>query len=98
MSWKKKKSGSRAINFPRKSVHHVKNKNEKLGIVLTGNDPWGLRSEARRALNKARSPRIICPECRGNGYIKIPHEVYADQFNIQQCETCSSQGEIDDEV
>ena len=52
----------------------------------------------KQILNEARSPRIICPECRGNGYIKIPHAVYADQFNIQQCETCSSQGEIDGKV
>jgi DnaJ-class molecular chaperone len=40
--------------------------------------------------------RSICPECRGNGYIKIPHEIYADQFDVRQCERCSSEGEIDE--
>jgi DnaJ-class molecular chaperone len=47
---------------------------------------------------EAPSSRTICPECGGNGYTKIPHHVYADQFSVQQCEKCSSQGEIDEKI
>jgi DnaJ-class molecular chaperone len=46
----------------------------------------------------AKKRRSICPDCRGNGYIKTPHEVYADQFDVRQCESCSSEGEIDGKV
>jgi hypothetical protein len=61
----------------------------------------------KQILNEASSSRIICPECDGNGYIKIPHAVYSDvllsnsssrQLSVQQCEQCSSQGEIDGKV
>ena len=62
--------------------------------------------------NEASSPRIICPECHGNGYIKLPHTAatewktilrwpeagYDDKYILQQCEQCSSQGEIDGKV
>ena len=56
------------------------------------------KAEIRRALNETRSHRTTCPDCGGNGYTKIPHAIYADQFDVRQCERCSSQGEIDNEV
>ena len=66
----------------------------------------------KKILNEASSPRIICPECHGNGYIKLPHTTatawktilrwpeagYDDKYILQQCEQCSSQGEIDGKV
>jgi DnaJ-class molecular chaperone len=42
--------------------------------------------------------KIICPRCRGNGYIKIPHESVEklDKSVISQCTMCESEGEIDE--
>ena len=43
-------------------------------------------------------PKIICPRCFGNGYIKIPHES-VEKLNkplIAQCTMCNSEGEIED--
>jgi len=42
--------------------------------------------------------KIVCPRCRGNGYIKIPHESIEklDKSVISQCPMCKSEGEIDE--
>ena len=42
--------------------------------------------------------KIICPRCKGNGYIKIPHESVEklNQSVISQCSMCESEGEIDE--
>ena len=42
--------------------------------------------------------KITCPRCKGNGYIKIPHESVEklDQSVISQCSMCESEGEIDE--
>jgi transcription elongation factor Elf1 len=42
--------------------------------------------------------KVICPRCKGNGYIKIPHES-VEKLNkpvIAQCTMCESEGEIDE--
>ena len=42
--------------------------------------------------------KIMCPRCKGNGYIKIPHESI-EKLNksvIAQCTMCESEGEIDE--
>jgi len=42
--------------------------------------------------------KIICPRCKGNGYIKIPHES-VESLNksvISQCAMCESEGEINE--
>ena len=42
--------------------------------------------------------KVTCPRCKGNGYIKIPHES-VEKLNkpvIAQCTMCESEGEIDD--
>jgi hypothetical protein len=49
-------------------------------------------------INEAKPFRTVCPDCGGNGYIKVPHEIYADQFDVRQCEQCSSEGEIDAQI
>ena len=46
----------------------------------------------------AAARRVVCPNCGGNGYTKTPHLIYADQFDVRQCERCSSVGEIDDQI
>ena len=45
-----------------------------------------------------KTKKIVCPRCKGNGYIKIPHESVEklDQSVISQCSMCESEGEIDE--
>ena len=42
--------------------------------------------------------KVVCPRCKGNGYIKIPHESVEklDKSVISQCTMCKSEGEIDE--
>jgi predicted Zn-ribbon and HTH transcriptional regulator len=41
---------------------------------------------------------IICPRCKGNGYITIPNKSVAQPGKkvAAQCPMCNSEGEIDD--
>jgi len=42
--------------------------------------------------------KVICPTCKGNGYIKVPFKLVKEEI-IAQCTVCNSQGEInEDEV
>ena len=45
-----------------------------------------------------KAKKIPCPRCKGNGYIKIPHESVEklDKSVIAQCSMCESEGEIND--
>ena len=45
-----------------------------------------------------KTKKIICPRCKGNGYIKIPHESVEKLTKpvIAQCSMCESEGEIDE--
>ena len=45
-----------------------------------------------------KAKKIICPRCKGNGYIKIPHESVEklSKSVIAQCSMCKSEGEIDE--
>ena len=45
-----------------------------------------------------KAKKIICPRCKGNGYIKIPHESVEKLAKsvIAQCSMCKSEGEIHD--
>ena len=42
--------------------------------------------------------KVMCPRCKGNGYIKIPHDSVEklDKSVISQCTMCESEGEIDE--
>ena len=37
---------------------------------------------------------VICPDCKGNGFIRVPYEAAKEEVHAQ-CKTCSSQGELD---
>jgi len=39
------------------------------------------------------SGKIICPQCHGNGYVRI--QVDEGRSVQGNCETCKSQGEVD---
>ena len=45
-----------------------------------------------------KTKKIVCPRCKGNGYIKIPHESVEklDKSVISQCSMCESEGEINE--
>ena len=36
----------------------------------------------------------ICDVCNGNGFVRVPHAIYAGQWEIAQCEGCDSSGEV----
>ena len=36
----------------------------------------------------------ICDVCNGNGFIRVPHPIYADEFEVDQCRACRSSGEV----
>ena len=39
------------------------------------------------------SKKKSCPECTGNGFIRVPYEEAREEQHAQ-CEACNSQGEI----
>ena len=45
-------------------------------------------------MEKSKKNKIICPVCKGNGYIKIPYRL-AEEEVTAQCGVCDSEGEVD---
>ena len=41
---------------------------------------------------------MICPRCRGNGYIKVKESIESQTETIFQCPQCDSKGEIDEKA
>ena len=42
--------------------------------------------------------KVVCPTCKGNGFIRVPYELTKEEV-IVQCGVCESEGEINaDEV
>ena len=41
----------------------------------------------------AKKDKVICPTCKGNGYIRIPFKLAREEITAQ-CGVCDSQGEI----
>ena len=42
--------------------------------------------------------KVPCPNCKGNGFIRVPYELTKEEV-IVQCGVCESEGEInEDEV
>ena len=42
--------------------------------------------------------KVTCPNCKGNGFIRVPYELTKEEV-IVQCGVCESEGEINaDEV
>ena len=37
--------------------------------------------------------KVICQECRGNGFIRVPYSEARDE-QWADCDTCNNQGEI----
>jgi len=45
---------------------------------------------------KLKKNKIICPECKGNGYVRIPYKLAKEEVTAQ-CGVCDSEGEVDPE-
>ena len=46
--------------------------------------------------SKKKTKKVICPVCKGNGYIRVPYRLAKEEVTAQ-CGVCESQGEIDAE-
>ena len=43
---------------------------------------------------KQKKNKVICPTCKGNGYIRIPYKLAREEITAQGG-VCDSEGEID---
>jgi|TARA_R110002012_G_scaffold915_1_gene3858 DnaJ-class molecular chaperone len=43
---------------------------------------------------KPKKNKIICPTCKGNGYVRIPYKLAREEITAQ-CGVCDSEGEVD---
>ena len=43
---------------------------------------------------KLKKHKVICPTCKGNGYVRIPYRLAKEEVTAQ-CGVCDSEGEID---
>ena len=44
-------------------------------------------------MEKHTANKIICPKCKGNGFIRIPYHLAKEEMHAQ-CSDCDSQGEL----
>ena len=42
---------------------------------------------------KSSKNKVICPVCKGNGYVRIPYRLTEEEVTAQ-CGVCESEGEI----
>jgi DnaJ-class molecular chaperone len=47
-------------------------------------------------MEKSKKNKIICPTCKGNGFIRVPYRLAKEEVTAQ-CGVCDSQGEVDAE-
>ena len=40
-----------------------------------------------------KNKKIICPTCKGNGFIRVPYRLVKEEVHAQ-CGVCDSEGEI----
>ena len=45
-------------------------------------------------MEKPKKNKIICPTCKGNGFVRIPYRLAKEEITAQ-CGVCDSEGEID---
>ena len=45
-------------------------------------------------MEKSKKNKIICPTCKGNGFIRIPYRLAKEEITAQ-CGVCNSEGEVD---
>ena len=42
---------------------------------------------------KSKKSKIICPTCKGNGFVRIPYRLAKEEITAQ-CGVCDSEGEV----
>jgi len=45
-------------------------------------------------MEKSKKNKIICPTCKGNGFVRVPYRLAKEEVTVQ-CGVCDSQGEVD---
>ena len=40
-----------------------------------------------------KTKRVICPHCKGNGFVRVPYKLAKEEVHAQ-CGVCDSEGEI----
>ena len=49
-------------------------------------------------MENSKKPKVPCPNCKGNGFVRVPYELAKEEV-IVQCGVCESEGEVNaDEV
>ena len=43
-----------------------------------------------------KTKKVICPNCKGNGYVKLPQQL-PNKEQVAQCVSCAANGEIDED-
>ena len=43
-----------------------------------------------------KTKKVICPTCKGNGFVRVPYRLAKEEVTVQ-CGVCDSEGEIDAE-
>ena len=45
-------------------------------------------------MEKSKKNKIICPTCKGNGFVRVPYRLVKEEVTVQ-CGVYDSQGEVD---
>ena len=45
-------------------------------------------------MDPLKHKKVICPNCKGNGYVKLPQQM-PNKEQVAQCMGCNSKGEIE---
>ena len=49
-------------------------------------------------MENLKKPKVSCPNCKGNGFVRVPYELAKEEV-VVQCGVCESQGEVNaDEI
>ena len=51
-----------------------------------------VRLTERHQVEKTKH-KVICPECKGNGFIRVPYELAREEITAR-CDTCKCEGEL----
>ena len=47
-------------------------------------------------MDQLKHKKVICPHCKGNGYVKLPQQL-PNKERVAQCMSCFSNGELDED-
>ena len=47
-------------------------------------------------MDQVKHKKVICPTCKGNGYVKLPQQI-PNKEQVAPCMVCNSNGEMDED-